>query len=64
MKARAIVDRLREPSTWAGLSALALLFGRADAAAALTMLGQSLPDVVAAGAAVAAVVMRDKAAEP
>lgn len=56
---KAALQRLREPSTWAGLSALALMFGQTDAAQALQVLGQSIPDLFAAGSALAAVVMRE-----
>jgi F420-0:gamma-glutamyl ligase len=59
---RAFADRLQQPSTWAGLSALALLAGRADAAHALQLLGQSIPDMLAAAAALVAVVKNEKGA--
>ena len=58
-----IVKRAREPSTWAGLAALAVMFGQHETAAALQLLGASLPDVFAAGAALVAVVMREPGAK-
>lgn len=51
--------RVREPSTWAGFAALAMLFGQAEAAAALHVLGASVPDVFAAGAALLSVVLKE-----
>ena len=49
-----LLERLREPSTMAGLSALAALFGLP--AEAVSGAGQ----IVAGGLAIAAVVMKDK----
>lgn len=63
MSGAALVRRVREPSTWAGLAALALMFGQHDAAAALNLLGASVPDLFAAGAALVAVVMREPGAK-
>lgn len=57
--ARNAAQRLREPSTWAGLSALALLFGQSDAAQALQVLGHGVPDVIGGLAALVAVVKAD-----
>lgn len=49
-----MLNRLREPSTWAGLSALALVFGLPPGT--VDLLGQ----VVAGGAGLAAIVLREK----
>lgn len=60
VKAGAALDRLREPSTWAGFSAMALLFGQAEAAQALQVLGAGVPDVLAGAAALLSIVIRER----
>lgn len=52
-----ILDRLREPSTWAGVSALGLVFGLPPG------LIDALAQVVMGVGGVAAIVMKDKAGE-
>jgi hypothetical protein len=52
------VSRLKEPSTWAGLSALAMLFG----VPVPPGLPEAIGTIVTAGAAVAAVVLPEKKA--
>lgn len=54
----ATLQRLREGSTWAGISALAMLFGASVESA------QAIAQVGAAVAAVVAVVLPDPAAKP
>ena len=49
-KAFRILQRLREPSTWAGISALGLLFGLPDGT--LTAIGQVIGGLAALGAIV------------
>jgi hypothetical protein len=53
------LKRLREPSTLAGLSVLAALAGRSEAAQALQVLSTTIPDVIAAGLALAAALKPD-----
>lgn len=56
---KAVLNRLREPSTWAGLSALAVLFGAPPGTV------EAVSQVAGGLAAVAAVVLPEKPkAEP
>lgn len=55
-------ERFDEPSTWAGLAALAAMFGRHDVAQLVTLAGQTLPDLVAVVASGVAIVKADKGA--
>lgn len=50
-----ILQRLREPSTWAGVSVLLTLFGVPPG------VGEAVGQVVAGAAAVAAILMRERA---
>lgn len=52
-----ILQRLREPSTWAGVSVLLTLFGVPPG------VGEAVGQVVAGAAALAAVLLREKAGE-
>lgn len=57
---KTIINRLREPSTWAGLSALGLLFGLSPevTATAGTMVGHAA-EAITAGAALVAIFKRE-----
>lgn len=55
-------QRIAEPSTWAGLAALAAVFGRHDVAQLVTLAGQTVPDLVAVLAGAVAIVKAEKGA--